>query len=487
MTTIKIAYKLENGKEDLLRKYLKQFSNCLHVIYNRMKEQKYSGKQLRNIPFSLNNLQLLDTWMVENTIKEAERICASEKNGKRIIFGGKKNLLRRQKNLISKEEWKDIRLGQLNIVGEACKHGNRKFRISDDLSYIMFQPAALKRKSDSMKLMMPDLKKGTLKILKRLKDLQDACSIPISYKLDLKYVYLTFDESKVFEKKDAKQKKNRVLAIDLNPNYIGYSVVDWHNERDFDVVKTGCYSFKRLNDKQFALKLTKTQREELDRKERLELTSKAKTKNVYFNNKRNHEIIEVAKDIMNVAKQYQCEMVVAEDLNIKSQDRSKGKKLNRLCNSFFIRNAFISNLNKRCNIDGIRLLKVIPAYSSFIGNFLYRGLNLPDPILASIELGRRGYEFNAQYIEKTKEKSKTIVQPSLKKFDDLIHKSLEEFGIKENFKDLIDLYYLFQKDPKMMYRVPFASNSRWSKFKCRKSYVSELDELSLSSLSILQL
>ena len=336
-----------------------------------------------------------------------------------------------------------------------------------------------------MKLMMPDLKKGTLKILKRLKDLQDACSIPISYKLDLKYVYLTFDESKVFEKKDAKQKKNRVLAIDLNPNYIGYSVVDWHNERDFDVVKTGCYSFKRLNDKQFALKLTKTQREELDRKERLELTSKAKTKNVYFNNKRNHEIIEVAKDIMNVAKQYQCEMVVAEDLNIKSQDRSKGKKLNRLCNSFFIRNAFISNLNKRCNIDGIRLLKVIPAYSSFIGNFLYRGLNLPDPILASIELGRRGYEFNAQYIEKTKEKSKTIVQPSLKKFDDLIHKSLEEFGIKENFKDLIDLYYLFQKDPKMMYRVPFASNSRWSKFKCRKSYVSELDELSLSSLSIL--
>ena len=349
----------------------------------------------------------------------------------------------------------------------------------------MFQPAALKRKSDSMKLMMPDLKKSTLKILKRLKDLQDACSIPISYKLDLKYVHLTFDESKVFEKNETKQKKNRVLAIDLNPNYIGWSVVDWKSERDFDVVKTGCYSFKTLNDKQFALKLTKKQREELNRKERLALTSKAKTKNIYFNNKRKHEIFEVAKDLMNVAKQCQCEIVVCEDLNIKSQDRSKGKKLNRLCNSFFIRNAFINNLNKRCNIDGIRFLKVMPAYSSFIGNFLYRGLNLPDPILASIELGRRGYEFNAQYIEKTKEKSKTIVQPSLQKFDDLISKSLEEFGIKESFKDLIDLYYLFKKDPKMMYRVPLAKDSKWSKFKCSKSYVSELDELSLSSLSIL--
>ena len=139
------------------------------------------------------------------------------------------------------------------------------------------------------------------------------------------------------------------------------------------------------------------------------MTSKAKTKNIYFNNKRNHEMIEVANDICNIAKSFQCNLVVVEDLNIKGNDRSKGKKLNRLCNSFFIRNAFVNNLNKRCSIDGIRFLKVMPAYSSFIGNFLYRGLKLPDPILASIELGRRGYEFNAQYIEKSKDKSKTIV------------------------------------------------------------------------------
>lgn len=126
-------------------------------------------------------------------------------------------------------------------------------------------------------------------------------------------------------------------------------------------------------------------------------------------------------------------------------------------------------------------LKVMPQYSSFIGNFLYRSLNLPDPILASIEIGRRGYEFNAQYIEKTKDKSKNIIQPNLKKFDDLISKSLEEFGIRENFKDLVDLYYVFQKDSKMMYRVPFTENCRWSKFKTKKSQLSKLN-ISLSSL-----
>ena len=77
----------------------------------------------------------------------------------------------------------------------------------------------------------------------------------------------------------------------------------------------------------------------------------------------------------------------------------------------------------------IKLLKVIPEYSSFIGNFLYRSLNLPDMILASIELSRRAYEFYNQYISKTKEIKKNIVRPSLVMFKKLYTKSLEEFGL----------------------------------------------------------
>ena len=112
-----------------------------------------------------------------------------------------------------------------------------------------------------MLLKMPNLKRGIKKILKKLYGFQQQKQLPITYKIDLNYVYLTFDESKVFEKKvEHKVKKNRVLAIDMNPNYIGCSIVDWKNERDFYVVKTGCYNFKSLNDKQFALKLTNKQR-----------------------------------------------------------------------------------------------------------------------------------------------------------------------------------------------------------------------------------
>jgi len=72
---------------------------------------------------------------------------------------------------------------------------------------------------------------------------------------------------------------------------------------------------------------------------------------------------------------------------------------------------------------------VKPEYSSFIGNFLYRSLNLPDMILASIEISRRAYEFYNQYIIKTKEIKKNIVRPNLTEFRELYLKSLEEFKL----------------------------------------------------------
>ena len=74
-------------------------------------------------------------------------------------------------------------------------------------------------------------------------------------------------------------------------------------------------------------------------------------------------------------------------------------------------------------------MKVKPEYSSFIGNFLYRSLNLPDMVLASIEIGRRGYEFYNQYISKTKEIKKNIIKPDLSMFNKLYLKSLEEFKL----------------------------------------------------------
>ena len=173
---------------------------------------------------------------------------------KNVIFGGKSNFIKRCQGKISKEEFRAKRIEPLWICGEATHyHGNRKFRIQDDSNSILFKP----NKKTKIYLNLPRLKKNYKKILKKLCEHAKVDDMPITFSIDQEYVRISFEEAKLFEKKENNQKKNRVLAIDLNPNYIGWSIVNWHNERDFDVVKTGCYSFKFLNDKQFDLKLTK--------------------------------------------------------------------------------------------------------------------------------------------------------------------------------------------------------------------------------------
>ncbi len=251
--------------------------------------------------------------------------------------------------------------------------------------------------------------------------------------------------------------KNRVLALDLNPNYIGWSIVDWKSESEFDVIKSGVYSIKKLNDIDFGLKNKGYSSESNERK--------------YISVKRNYETLQIVKNIVNKSIYYKCQIISIEDLNIKSSDKELGKRFNKLVNNSWCRNAFVNNLTKRCNIHNIKLLKVKPEYSSFIGNFLYRSLNLPDMILASIEIGRRGYEFYNQYISKVKEIKKNIVRPNLSIFQKLYLKSLEEFNLQPIYKDLIELYYFFKKS-KLKYRLSIDSfNLQFSSFYSNTSLI----------------
>ena len=159
------------------------------------------------------------------------------------------------------------------------------------------------------------------------------------------------------------------------------------------------------------------------------------------NNKRDAELLHISKDLINKALHYKVETFAIEDLSIKSSDKDKGKNYNALCNNHWIRNAFINNLKKRCRLYNLRLLEVKPEYSSFIGNFVFRDLKLPDMILSSIEVGRRAYEFVVQYIKNIKEQKKNIVFLDEKLYKDRITKSLEEFGLEDlgSLKKLYDL------------------------------------------------
>ena len=130
----------------------------------------------------------------------------------------------------------------------------------------------------------------------------------------------------------------------------------------------------------------------------------------------------------------------------------KAREVMRILN--ITRQKLVQNLEKRCKLLNIRFLTIKANYSSFVGNFLFRGLMLPDMVLASIEISRRGYEFYHQYIKKDKTKIKNIVTPLISDFKDSYAKSLEEFDITEEFKDMVELYKYLKKDETQISSFP---------------------------------
>ena len=446
MQVLKIKYQTDDQSLCIIQDYMKQYSSVQHFVYNRIQDSKLQ-KDIKQQIKLLNNVDLLDSWFIQCSFYDIPK-------KQKVIFGGKKNYFDRLKNNISKEQFKQKRLSPIYSIGEVVNKsvkGNRKFHIEQDLENVTFKP----NKSTKINLQFIGLNKRK-QVLSKLYQKQERKEIKIAYKLDLEYIYIIFEETDIYNY-ETKFIKNRVLSLDLNPNYIGWSIVDWKSENEFDVIKSGVYSIKKLNDKDFNLKNKGYSSESKKRK--------------FLNNKRNFETIQIVKNIINKAIYYKCQLISIEDLNIKSKDLDKGKQFNKLSINLWCRNTFVNNLTKRCNIHNIKLLKVKPEYSSFIGNFLYRSLNLPDMILASIEIGRRGYEFYNQYISKTKQIKKNIIRPNLSMFNKLYLKSLEEFKLQPIYKDLIELYYFFKK-LKLKYRLSIDQfNLQFSRFTSDKSYI----------------
>ena len=446
MQVLKIKYQTDDQSLHIIQDYMKQYSSAQHFVYNRIQDNK-SQKDIKQQVKQLNNVNLLDSWFVQCIFYDIPK-------KQKIIFGGKKNYFQRLKNNISKEQFKLKRLSPIYSIGEVVNKsvkGNRKFHIEQDLENILFKPNKLTK----INLQLIGLNKRK-QILSKLYQKQERKEIKIAYKLDLEYIYIIFEETDIYNY-ETKFIKNRVLSLDLNPNYIGWSIVDWKSEAEFNVIKSGVYSIKKLNDKDFNLKNKGYNSDSKERK--------------YISDKRNFETIQIVKNLINKSIYYKCQLISIEDLNIKTSDKELGKRFNKLVNNSWCRNTFVNNLTKRCNIHNIKLLKVKSEYSSFIGNFLYRHLNLSDMVLASIEIGRRGYEFYNQYISKVKEIKKNIIRPNLSMFNKLYLKSLEEFKLQPIYKDLIELYNFFKKS-KLKYRLSIDDfNLQFSRFTSSKSYI----------------
>ena len=356
MKTISLPYTCSEDDRDFIKDEIRKSSNMVRYAFNRYKDGK-SEKDIRLLSKNLQNVPS-DSWFIQCAIKKANYLFLSNKE--KVIFGGKFNFFQRLKHKLNKDEFKSGRLLGVYSQGETLRCGNRKFKLDITNNQIIFKLS----KSKHIYLKLPILHKN---YLYELINLEEQCNQKLSnfsVELKLDKICITFDDSKIYCS-NYNGKSNIVAGIDMNPNYIGFSISKWNNGKR-----------KVLLEEQYDLSYFT--------KDLHKSSNDAKSK--YQNNKQIFELKEVAKDMIKKCKFSQVGKFGIEDLAFKVGNTGKGKFFNRLTKNKWKREVLVSALKKQCLLNKIDFIEVNPVYSSFIGNLCN---DAPDPIAASLEIARR--------------------------------------------------------------------------------------------------
>ena len=397
MKTISLPYTCSDDDRIFIRDEIRKSSNMVRFAYNRFQDEK-SEKYIRLLSKSLENIHT-DSWFIQCAIKKANYIFLTNKE--KVIFGGKFNFFQRLKHKLNKNIFKENRLLGIYSQGEKLANGNRKFKLDISNNKIIFKFS----KTKHIYLKLPIFHKNYLYELISLEEQVKQKLSNFSVELKLDKICIAFDDSKIYCS-NYNGKLNVIGAIDMNPNYIGFSISKWTGDKRKILLKEqyDLSYFTKIFHKSSSHKDSKHQ-----------------------NNKQIFELKEIAKDIIKKCKFFHVGKFGIEDLNFKIGNSGKGKSFNRLTKNKWKRDSLVSALKKQCLLNKIDFIEVNPVYSSFIGNVLNEA---PDPIAASLEIARRA---NFRYI-------KGLFYPELIKAESLFNLWKESASwVYSSWKELFDI------------------------------------------------
>ena len=337
---------------------LRTYNSVVHFAYNRFHDD--SSAKEKDVRYQVNQLfkGKLNSWLLQCAIKEGKSI-QERNNSKKVIFGGKSLYRRYLRKLINKEEFSKQRQFPISSQGEMLQRGNRMFDFHFDNQSLVFKVS----KDKHIDIQLGHIHRNLQKELNKLNELCYDKKATVSIKLNNDYIWITYDEKLLCNSvKFNELKDSRVMGLDMNPNYIGLSVIEFDKEDKFKILHKQVFDLKRLTDKNIS------------------------------KNKRQYEILKICHTISDLMNYWKCKKLSIEDLNISSSDKGQGKTFNRLCNNVWDRSLITNKLTMLSNIYGYELVEVNPVYSSFIGNLVYGNTTTPDMVAASIEIARRGYK-----------------------------------------------------------------------------------------------
>lgn len=342
---------------------MRVFSSIVRVAFNRFQD----GMDEKEVRAYCNARFNHNSWFIQCAVKEAASLYKLNGN-KHILFGGKNNLRQYMRGLIDKDTFKYRRMFPIGIQGEKRCKGNRLLSFDLDNQRLMYKPS----KERHVEINFLPMRKKIDCELTKVQELSQQNKITVSVKLSEKYVWLTYDETLLKCERYCKLQSKRILGIDMNPNYIGLSVIEFDRRDNFNVLHKQVFELNKLTVS----------------------SGKASTdsKSKYITNKLKHETIAIVHEISKLVNVWKCKTVAIEDLSIRMKDQKKGSHFNKLCNNKWERNLFANKLKMLANLHKFNLVEVNPAYSSIVGNIAYGNESTPDMVAASIEIARRAYK-----------------------------------------------------------------------------------------------
>ena len=352
----------------------------------------------------------LGSWAIHCATREGLRLRKQRPDG-RIVFGGRGNLERLHKGLIDCDEWRRMRHSRpIEIVGDRTKWGNRHLELSPDG---LMATATFLKKTVTLHLPCMAGKTGTL--MKALATLTERCEIGVQFSLSAKTISLTFDPMDLrrlkpgttLESIERAERKalghgargrprndpdthyaakrvrpmdpairpvhpewrdpirttdTRAVALDLNPEWIGISVIEIGRDadpRDADGVRILDHGLIHLT---------------------VPIASSKQAMQTHM--------ARAARMAVSMARKWGASTVWHEDGlgRLRWSKKSRGPASLQTIN-FWSRNALLGGLARRCALAGLQCRSVWGGYSSTAGNLLFP---LPDACAAATEIARRG-------------------------------------------------------------------------------------------------
>jgi hypothetical protein len=362
MQTISVPYACPDQDKLSLDALRRVYSAAVRTAYANARRADGTAlrqKELRDlVKARFSHLGVADAWLLHCATLEGMDLRKVRPDG-RLVFGGRPKLERRRKGLISREAWREARLRPLCSRGDKTFLGNRHFRLSVDAA-----TCTLSVYGRSVVLQLAAMRGKAGEILRQVVALAAAKAINLTFRLDSTRLHVTLDPADLPAHPErlapVPAVAGRALGIDLNPDWIGLSVVEVAEGADPADLRQ-----VRLLDHRLV---------------RLAVPPAAGAEQV-------REILAAAAgQALALARAWGCGEAVLEKGLGKLRSAGRNRRLNRLLNHW-ARRVFGAMLARRAGLAGIGLREVWSGYSTTIGNMAFPA---PDACASAAEIARRG-------------------------------------------------------------------------------------------------